>query len=99
MVQDVLTDDFLCTVKEKGKELCARIEALGKQCLGKTRGMGLMIGIEVKGEEKPVDLAKKLLPEGLLVLTAGDGLRLLPPLVITDAEIAEGVGVLDRVLV
>jgi acetylornithine/succinyldiaminopimelate/putrescine aminotransferase len=57
------------------------------------RGKGLMIGIAVTG--KPVDVMARCLAKGLLVLTAGeDTVRLLPPLVITDAEIDEGLSIL-----
>ena len=38
-----------------------------------------MIGIDVKGERTNKELAAKLIQSGLLVLTAGPGLRLLPP--------------------
>ena len=55
-------------------------------CLGQTRGLGLMIGIEVKGGRTNQELAAKLIEKGLLVLTAGPGLRFLPPLTITQEE-------------
>jgi acetylornithine/N-succinyldiaminopimelate aminotransferase len=97
-VQDILTDDFLTQVGEKGTYLRSEIEKLELPCLGSTRGMGLMIGIEVKGERTNSQLAAKLVEAGLLILTAGPGLRLLPPLVITKEEMDRGVAIMRETL-
>lgn len=78
-VLDRMDDAMFQSVQEKGAYLRSRIEALDLPCLGATRGMGLMIGIDVKGERTNKELAAKLIQSGLLVLTAGPGLRLLPP--------------------
>ena len=97
-VQQVLTDEFLQEVQAKGDYLRQQIEALNLPCLGKTRGLGLMIGIEVKDGWSNSDVANRLVEAGLLVLTAGDGLRLLPPLVITKEEMDAGVAIMKRTL-
>ncbi len=97
-VLDILDDDALAAVKEKGAYLRRAIEAMALPCLGATRGLGLMIGIEVKAPYTNKDLAAKLVENGLLVLTAGPGLRLLPPLVITREEMDEGLDILKRTL-
>ena len=60
--------------------------------------MGLMIGIDVKGERTNKELAAKLIQSGLLVLTAGPGLRLLPPLVITQEEMDKGLAIMKAAL-
>ena len=65
---------------------------------GRHPGMGLMIGIDVKGERTNKELAAKLIQSGLLVLTAGPGLRLLPPLVITQEEMDKGLAILKAAL-
>ena len=75
-----------------------QIEALDLPCFGKTRGMGLMIGIEVKEGYNKSEIANKLIENGLLVLTAGPGMRLLPPLVITKEEMDKGVAIMKNVL-
>ena len=98
VVQEVMTDEFLEEVNKKGAYLREQIEALNLPCLGKTRGMGLMIGIEVKDGYKNGDIAKKLIANGLLVLTAGPGMRLLPPLTITKEEMDEGVAIMKKTL-
>ena len=89
-VLDTIDQDFLDKVKEKGDYLRTQIETMDIPCLGKTRGMGLMIGIEVKGDRTNRELAAALAEHGLLCLTAGPGLRLLPPLVISQEEMDKG---------
>jgi acetylornithine/N-succinyldiaminopimelate aminotransferase len=56
-----------------------------------------MIGISV-GEKCP-EVQKRCREQGVLVNCAADGnLRLVPPLVITDAEIDRAVGVINGAL-
>ena len=97
-VQEVLSDAFLEEVKAKGDYLRRGIEGLGLPCLGKTRGMGLMIGVEVKEGWTNKELANQLIENGLLVLTAGAGLRLLPPLVITKDEMDRALEIMKKTL-
>ena len=98
-VQDILDDAALQQVAEKGQYLRERIEGLELPCLGKTRGLGLMIGVEVRDGFTNKDLAARLMDAGLLVLTAGHNvLRLLPPLTITKEEMDKGLAILDRTL-
>ncbi|MBQ9974699.1 MAG: aspartate aminotransferase family protein [Oscillospiraceae bacterium] len=97
-VLDRLDDEVLAQVREKGQYLREQIEALDLPCLGATRGLGLMIGIEVKGDRTNKELAAKLIENGLLCLTAGPGLRLLPPLTITKEEMDKGIAIMKAVL-
>ena len=97
-VLDILDEDALAEVQRKGRCLRAAIEAMGLPCLGATRGLGLMIGIEVKPPHSNKELAARLARNGLLVLTAGDALRLLPPLTITQAELDRGLEILKQTL-
>ena len=46
-VLDILDDAAIAQVAEKGRYLRNAIEAMALPCLGRTRGMGLMIGIDV----------------------------------------------------
>jgi len=97
-VQQQITDEFLAEVKAKGKYLREQIEALNLPCFGKTRGMGLMIGIEVSEGYNKSEITNKLIEAGLLVLTAGPGMRLLPPLTITKEEIDKGIAIMKAAL-
>lgn len=60
-------------------------------------GLGMMIGIRLK-TKKAAELCKACLSEGLLVLTAKDKLRLLPPLTISYEEIDAGMEILKKLM-
>ena len=98
VVQETLTDAFLEDIQAKGTYLCNQIEALHLPCFGATRGMGLMIGIEVREGYSNQEIAAKLIANGLLVLTAGPGMRLLPPLVISKEEMDRGLAIMQATL-
>ncbi len=62
------------------------------------RGMGLMIGIEMKFEVK--DILMDGISEGVLLLYSGRNIiRLLPPLVLSEQDITKVLEVLDRLMV
>ena len=98
VVLDTLDEDALAAVREKGRYLRASIEAMGLPPLGATRGLGLMIGVEVKEGWDNRDLAARLIRNGLLVLTAGPALRLLPPLTISREEMDRGLEIMRETL-
>lgn len=97
-VLETMDQPFLDQVREKGAYLRAGIQAIGSPELGDVVGMGLMLGIDVKGPRTNKELAALLIDHGLLCLTAGDRLRLLPPLVITKEEMDEGLAILKQTL-
>ena len=97
-VQEALSDEFLQQVQEKGAYLREQIEALNLPCFGQTRGLGLMVGITVQEGWTNKDIAARLIENGLLVLTAGPGMRLLPPLAITKEEMDQGVAIMKKTL-
>ena len=97
-VLDILDEDTIAQVREKGAYLREQIEAMALPCLGKTRGMGLMIGIDVAQGYTNKDLSARLNRAGLLSLTAGPGLRLLPPLTITREEMDKGLEIMEKTL-
>ena len=58
------------------------------------RGEGLLIGLKLK--VPPAKFAEAALEQKLLLIPAGDNVvRVVPPLVVTDEELAEGVRRLD----
>ena len=97
-VLDILDEDALAEVVRKGQYLRDAITAMDLPPLGAVRGLGLMLGIEVKGPRTNKELAALLAENGLLALTAGDALRLLPPLTISQAELDRGLDILKRTL-
>ena len=98
-VQDILDDDVIAQVKEKGAYLREAIETMGAPCVKGTRGLGLMIGIELQEDRTNRELAAELIANRLLVLTAGGNvLRLLPPLTISKTEMDQGLEILKATL-
>ena len=98
VVMEILDDSLLTEVTEKGAYIRERIERMDLECLGGTRGLGMMIGVEVKRPYNNKELAARLMEQGLLVLTAGRALRLLPPLTIRREEIDKGLTILEQAL-
>lgn len=98
-VLNTLNEAVLAQVAEKGDYLRDRIEEMALPCLGWTRGLGMMIGIQVRDGYENRDLAARLMAAGLLVLTAGNNvLRLLPPLLITKEEMDKGLKIMKDTL-
>ena len=60
-------------------------------------GMGLMLGISLKNK-KAGEVAVECMQNGLMVLTAKEKIRLLPPLTITESELEQGLEILIKVL-
>ena len=59
------------------------------------RGKGLMIGLKCRVPNGEV--VTRFMNEGLLTVGAGDNVvRLVPPLIITEAEVDAAVGMIDR---
>ncbi|NVE95121.1 aspartate aminotransferase family protein [Altererythrobacter lutimaris] len=88
----VANEEFLSSVREKGERLRSRLEQfIGNypELFELVRGKGLMLGIKMKVESRPffVHLRDN---HQLLTVAAGDNtLRVLPPLVLGDAEMDE----------
>ena len=69
-------------INKKGQLIKDLINKANLSNVVEIRGMGLMLGIEIK--ENSADIRKKAEENGILVLTAGPKvIRLLPPLVIS----------------
>ena len=60
-------------------------------------GMGLMIGIKLRTKDAK-QILKAALDKGLLILTAKEKLRLLPPLTISYEDIDKGLEILTELL-
>jgi len=93
-VIDRLTDEFLLEVQGKGAYLKIMLERLSE--VQSVSGMGLMLGITTKKNAK--DVAKACIDKGLIVLTAHDKIRLLPPLVINKEQMEKTVRIINEVL-
>ncbi len=98
-VMGIVSDEaFLAEVNRKAALFRQRLEdlvAAHPDVFEAVRGQGLMLGLKCK--VAPTDVVKAGYAQHLLTVPAADNtLRLLPPLNITDDEIAEAVARLDR---
>jgi len=97
------TPEVLKGVKEKHQRFKVRLQQMAEQyrIFGEIRGMGLLIGAQLKDDWKgrARDLVKAAAEDGLMLLQAGtDVLRFAPSLIIPDADIDEGLSRLERTL-
>jgi len=93
---DQLTAGLMDHVKKTGTFLEAKLREMQKKhpAIVEVRGAGLMWGLELNVDAAPVHEAA--IRQGVLVnRTAGKVIRLLPPLVITEAELDRALGLLD----
>jgi 2,2-dialkylglycine decarboxylase (pyruvate) len=96
-----------------GRRMQAQLEAMAKdvEAIGDIRGRGVLYGVELvqdRGSRVPADaLARAVVAqcqtEGLLVQARGSHgrmnvIRLVPPMVSTDAQIDQGLSILGQVL-
>jgi acetylornithine/LysW-gamma-L-lysine aminotransferase len=82
----------------KGKYLKEKLQEINSPSIREVRGLGLMIGVELK--QKAAPYLKALQERRILAFNAGlTVIRLLPPLVITYEQIDHLVDVLAEVLV
>jgi predicted acetylornithine/succinylornithine family transaminase len=94
-VVEAIDDALLENVVARGAQLSAGLAKLPG--VREVRGRGLLLAGLLDRDAAPV--VDECRARGLLVLTAGpDVLRLLPPLVVTEAEVDQALGVLHEVL-
>lgn len=94
-VLETLTDVFLDEITQKGEYI--RQKLLNFEEVKSITCLGMMLGIELKTQNAG-EIAKKCSENGLLILTAKNKLRMLPPLVITKEEIDKGIDILNKII-
>jgi acetylornithine/N-succinyldiaminopimelate aminotransferase len=100
VLETVNNPAFLGEILRKGGKMLSAIASWKHPAVKEVRGRGLMLGIDISSEARPVlEKAIAKAAPGLLLLSAGPNtLRLLPPYLISDAEIEEGLEILRSVL-
>lgn len=89
-----ITDQLLLEVQGKGAYMMENLKRIKN--VRSVSGLGLMIGVECA---KPArEIAEKCLEKGLIVLTAHDKVRLLPPLNISKSEMEQAIKILNEVI-
>jgi predicted acetylornithine/succinylornithine family transaminase len=99
VVQTMLQEDLPGNAARVGKYLLDRLIALKarRPAVMGARGKGLLLGMEVSVPAKGI--VNACMARGLLCLTAGDTVvRFAPPLVATEADVDEALGILDAAL-
>jgi acetylornithine/N-succinyldiaminopimelate aminotransferase len=87
---------FLDSVSEKGAVIANRV--LGMKGVQGVTGKGLMLGVELAQGLASAKIVTAAIKEGLILLTAKEKVRMLPPLTITLDEINQGLDILEKVL-
>jgi predicted acetylornithine/succinylornithine family transaminase len=99
VTMEVLLEDgfILDQCRRMGKYLKKRLEDMKKEfpsVIAEVRGMGLLIGMELTRDGMPI--VKACMDRGLLInCTAGNILRFMPPLIVTEKEIDHLIDVLE----
>ncbi|MDB5075902.1 MAG: [LysW]-lysine hydrolase [Chloroflexi bacterium] len=80
-----------------GAAMLEQLRALNIPVIREVRGLGLMIGIELRDRVRPT--LNALQERGILALQAGSTtLRLLPPLVISEEQVQQAVATIEQAL-
>jgi acetylornithine/N-succinyldiaminopimelate aminotransferase len=89
--------EFLREIARKGEHMQEVLRSWKHLRIRGIRGRGLMIGVDITIEAWPV--LEAALARGLLCLSAGTHtLRFLPPYIISDEELDQGLGILREIL-
>ncbi|MBS4006982.1 MAG: acetylornithine transaminase [Clostridium sp.] len=97
VLQVLLEEGFLARVAKLGNYFMAKLREIDYSCVVEVRGLGLIIGLEIKGDGAKV--AKLCQEQGLLInCIGGKTLRFLPPLIIEEEQIDLAVSILQKAL-
>ena len=91
----VTDPEFMAEVNEKAEYFRKKLSEIDE--VEGVDGLGLMIGVRLK-TKKASEVLAKCAEQGLLILTAKDKLRFLPPLTITTEEIDKGMEIIKNIL-
>lgn len=99
MVETIDEERLLENATRVGAAMLERLREVAKTCerITEVRGLGMIIGVVLKHDARPV--VDACLKERLLVNgTAGNVLRLLPPLNLSRADAERGLAIVERAL-
>jgi acetylornithine/succinyldiaminopimelate/putrescine aminotransferase len=88
---------FLQAVQENGAYLQHRLQTLESELVADVRGIGLMVGLELKTAVAPLVAAAR--DKGLMLVGAGDNvIRFVPPLIVNREQIDEAIAIVAACL-
>lgn len=96
-ILNCMSEDFLTQVTQKGAYIKEKLEEMDG--VESVSGLGMMIGVSLKGEKTAKEVVDKSMKNGLILLTAKEKVRLLPPLNISYEEIDRGLHILEAALI
>ena len=99
VVERLSDPNLLAHVRETGEWMGQQLQEIAQRSgrVRAVRGVGFMWGLDVTGTAAQV--VTQATEAGLLVCTAGEyTVRLLPPLVATRDELAQGLAILESIL-
>lgn len=96
VLDKLLAPGFLQNVNERAAQLRAGLAKLPH--VAEVSGLGLMVGIAFEEPVKAADVLAAARKKGLLCLTAKTRLRLLPPLILSEADVEKALAILGEVL-
>ncbi len=97
VVDTVASQEFLAQVEKIAEYLYEALLSISDPRITAVRGRGLMLGIEFNTEVR--ELVEICMEKGLLLLGAGPKvLRFVPPLVVSEMEINQAMGILKGAL-
>jgi len=96
VVNQIANVEFLADVSSKSNYM--REKLLSLPHITNVSGMGLMFGLALEKDIKAGKVAEKCVEKGLLILTAKEKLRIMPPLNISKEEIDTGLDILRECL-
>ena len=83
----MIDNDFSAVAREKGAYLMDALRKIRSEHIAEVRGMGLLIGIQLKDDCPAGDVMRRMLARGFVPGTAsGNVIRLAPPLIISYEE-------------
>jgi 4-aminobutyrate aminotransferase len=108
-IQAMRDEDMLGNTRARGAQLKTGLRHLQEEfpAIGDVRGLGLMVGVEFRTQDRQPDRdkAKAVVhacqEDRLLLLTCGpwdNTIRFIPPLVVTQEQVDQGLGIFARAL-
>jgi len=108
-IQAMRDEDMLGNTRARGAQLMTGLRHLQEEfpAIGDVRGLGLMVGVEFRTQDRQPDrdTAKAVVhacqEDRLLLLTCGpwdNTIRFIPPLVVTQEQVDQGLGIFARAL-
>ena len=95
-------ENLLQNVATRGEQLRGRLRAIANKygdLFTDVRGWGLMDGMEINADRDitSIDVVKKAMENGLLLVPAGPNVvRFVPPLIVTEEDVDQAAEILDQ---